>query len=73
MKIIVSKDQLWREIVLQNPQITTTGIELSPAGAEKFFNLVWDHAHDHGEHKQWKSSQQHTESFSSIFSKIMHH
>lgn len=39
-----SKDQLWNEIVRQNPSFTTQGANLSPAGVYKFYCLVWEKA-----------------------------
>jgi hypothetical protein len=43
----LSKDQLWREIVKQNPSFETQGANISAKGLYKFYCLVWDSAQEY--------------------------
>ena len=44
----MNKEQLWAEIIRQNPEFTSRGAAFAPAGLRKFFDLVWENGYKEG-------------------------
>ena len=65
----LSKQQLWNQIVGQNPDFKSKGINLGPAGLDKFYNLVWDEAYKRGKHDK-KLSEMAVDGFEATLGKI---
>jgi hypothetical protein len=45
----MTKDQLWKEIINQNPAWSKDGARFTIQGIRKFFNLVYDRAYLRGQ------------------------
>ena len=44
----MTKNEMWKQLKANVPNLTTQGANFTAAGVEKFFNQVWDIAHAEG-------------------------